>query len=76
MADAKERVFTAPRGYILADTGPDGEHQAWAQFARDYDREEPNGPAVFSLVTSDAKVAARLLKADADHAIREVTSSS
>lgn len=68
-AEAKERVFAAPKGYILADA----EGPAWAQFTRDYDREEPNGPAVFSFVTSDAKVAARLLKADADHQITEVT---
>ena len=76
MADAKERVFTANRGYELADTGPGGEYRKWASFTRDPELEEPNGPVVFSFATSDAKVAERLLKADESHGIREVTSSS
>lgn len=75
MAEAKERVFTAGKGYELADTGPNGEYQAWARFARDESLEQPNGPAVFAFRTSDAKVAERLLKADDEHAIREVTGS-
>lgn len=75
MAEAKERVFTTNRGYELADTGPGGEYQKWAAFTRDPDREPPNGPAVFSFVTSDAKVAERLLKADDSHGITEVTDS-
>lgn len=73
MADAKARTFTAPRGYELADTGPDGAYRKWAEFTPDPARQEPNGPAVFSFTTSDAKVAARLLQADAGHQITEVT---
>jgi hypothetical protein len=75
MAEAKERVFTASRGYELADTGPDGEYRKWAEFTPDPERQQPNGPAVFSFSTTDAKVADRLLKADADHGITEVTAS-
>lgn len=75
MAEAKERVFAATKGHELADTGPNGEYQVWARFERDPGLEEPNGPAVFAFRTSDAKVAERLLKADDEHAIREVTGS-
>ena len=72
MAEAKERVFTAARGYQLADTGPKGEYQKWAHFTRDHDLEEPNGPLVFAFRTADPKVAERLLKTDG-HGITEVT---
>lgn len=76
MAEAKERVFTAGKGFELADTGPNGEYQKWAAFTRDPEREEPNGPMVFSFATSDAKVAERLLKADDSHGITEAAPSS
>lgn len=73
MAEAKGRVFTASRGYELADTGPKGEYQVWARFTHDAAR-SANGPQVFSCATTDPKVVERLLKADDWHAITEVTS--
>jgi hypothetical protein len=68
-----ERVFTASRGYSMADTGPNGEHRKWARFTFDAGRQERNGPLVFSFATTDPKTAERLAEMAGSHGITEVT---